>query len=1556
MMTVDEFLCALKKEHILLTEQDGKLICHVKKGDVLKDEHRLYLKQNKREILNKLRRKPDADSIRKIYGLTPLQEGLLFHGLDSAGDLSLYCQQKCWEIEKNIDIHALKESWQILFERHEVLRTRFIWQQKDKPKQEILAYVELPWLELDINNTQDDLDAFLTGDWKKGFDLSQAPLVRLTLLKVDGNPSRFLFTHHHLILDGWSSALLIQELECRYLERTAGKILDIHMASPSHSLLVEWIEKQDSRPGLQFWKEYLSGFEGASSLPLMMNKNVKNGNQSENKTTIFEFSIDPVFSRACVEFARKYGITINSLMQFSWGLLLSIYSGSNDVLFGMVSSGRTAGIDHADKIVGMCINTLPFRVKINSSLSVIEHLKQVHADIQKANVYGFLKLVDLRKYTELQPGTDFFSSLFLFENYPGRNRALSDFIPWHHRTIQEKTNLPITLQVFQELDQSLWLKLQLAHDVALRLKGRRLLQHYEGVLKWLIYHSDQSPSTCDYVSEEERIKVLQWSRGPVKKRDETVLSIYYSNPCFNSEKMLCEHHGLPLSFCLFEALTNRWANLLQSKYHVTQGNAVAFLVSEPSAAAVLILSILKLGAHYVPLHQDWPIARQRKAVTDAGVRVWVSNTDVAAYQESFQSSEMPSAMTVISYEAEAQHLEHYSEEFKSNFVPSNELVYTIYTSGTTSVPKGASVYHASVSNVIRWCEETTPVEPDSKFLIVSSLSFDLTQKNILAPICLGAELHFLPQGCFDVWEILKIIESKRITHLTCTPSVFRLIIDQAEGNNFRSLSSLKHVVFGGEKLQVPKLAAWMASGSYAASLHNSYGPTECTDIVTCFTLPQLTSNSETPEEISIGTPVPNLNVYIIGRENCLEGIGIPGEICIGGLGVGSGYISDDELTLKRFITNPINASERIYLTGDWGMWCEDGLIHFIGRRDAQIKFHGHRIDLLEIEKILNSQQDIKQSAVTVQAAEGKEKIIAYFVPLHIDEPINRELLRSRLLKELPQYMVPHLFIELSEIPLTQNGKLNRAALPDLDKAYHYALQEDFVSPETQEEQQLAKIWAEVLNQPRIGINDNFFSLGGDSILSIQVVAKARALGLRFEAHNLFQYPTIYELSKITQQGTSLSVDQGLASGSFPLSPPQAWFINQQLDNPSHFNQSFLFNFKKPVSVKLLEEALKELVKHHDALRLLFRKGCQSSDMVFYDFQENTFSQILHIENLYHLNDQGSQAIEVICNSYQASLDIEQGPVMAAVYIEGPDLEGRRLFIAIHHLVVDTYSWLIILEDFQSLVGQLELNKAISLPRKTSSYRSWVEGLQKVASLTLQKQLPYWEKLLTGYHPVPVEFNQDYFPRRDETELVHIKWTKEQTRNLLTQAHVAYNTRMNDLLLAALSLAFWRWKHIEQLWFNLEGHGREPITDGVDISRTVGWFTAFFPQKLTFDPNFYENGNNYNYARIIKSIKEQIHSIPNQGAGFGPLWCYLNGCSFNTAANNVSFNYLGQLDGTFNEGGLLLLASENKGSERSPKQRSLFQLDMNAAILDHQFTMRFRYSDKNFNAKSDRKST
>ncbi|MBL7481681.1 non-ribosomal peptide synthetase [Legionella bononiensis] len=1536
MMTVDDFFRALKKEHILLTEQDGKLICHVRKGCDLVPEYRLFLKQNKEEILKKLKHLSNSNSTKKMYGLTPLQEGLLFHSLDSSNDLSLYCQQKCWEIEHNIDLHVFKKAWQILFDRYDVLRTRFIWQQLDRPQQEIVDEVELPWFEYDIKDTSADLDTFLANDWRAGFDLMQAPLIRLILIKVNGKPCRFVFTHHHLILDGWSSTLLFQELEALYSEGVSGELSHVHSSGPSHSSLVGWLEKQDSRAGLQFWKEHLRGFAEANSLPVRLNQEVITRTLGTKQASIFEHRLDPVFSKACVEFARNNGITINALMQFSWGLLLSIYSGSNDVLFGMVSSGRTATIDDAEHIIGMCINTLPFRVKITARLSVFEHLKQVHIDIQKANMYGFLKLVDLRKYTELEAGVDFFSSLFLFENYPGRKKALSDATPWHNRTIQEKTNVPVTLQVFDELDQCLWLKLQLAPDISFQLNGKRLLYHYEGVLNWIIQHIDKSPSECDYLSEEERIKILRWSQGPVKERDKTVLSIYYANPCFNSDKILLEHDGLPLSFAAFEALTNQWANLLHSNYQVTQGDAIAFLLTEPSAAVVLMFSILKLGAHYVPLHQDWPIARQQKAVIDAGVTLWITDANAT-----LSSKELPAAITLCSYAEEVPHLEHYSKDFKADSITPHELVYTIYTSGTTGVPKGASVYHQSVSNVIRWCEETTPIELDSKFLIISSFSFDLTQKNILTPICLGAELHFLPEGHFDILAILTIIESKKITHLTCTPSVFRLLLDEAEADNFQCMSSLKHIVFGGEKLQLPKLAAWMASGFYAANLHNSYGPTECTDIVTCFTLPSGSSLSEVPREFSIGTPVPNLKVYILSKENRLEGIGVPGELCIGGMGVGCGYRSDKELTQQRFVSNPIDRAERIYHTGDWGIWREDGLIHFLGRKDAQIKYHGHRIDLTEIERVLNNQPELKQSAIALQGDEGKEKIIAYCVPLNIDEPINTEFLRTQLLQELPQYMIPHVFIELTEIPLTHNGKLNRAALPLLDREV-FELQEDFVAPVTQEEQQLAQIWAEVLGQSQIGINDNFFSLGGDSILGIQVVAKARTLGLSFEAHNLFQYPTVYELAKIAHQSKALIIDQGLASGTFPLSPPQAWFLSKQPDNPSHFNQSFLFKFKKTVAQNSLEVALKELVNHHDALRLRLRKGHQTTDVTFYDAQDHAFAPFLH-----QVKVQKEQDIEDVCDSYQASLDIEQGPVMVAVLIEGPEPKDMRLFLAINHFVVDTVSWRIILEDFQALIEQLEMKKTISLPKKTSSYRSWVEGLQQAANSTLQNELPYWEKICSGYRPVPVELNPDYFPKRHETELVHISWTKEQTQNLLTQAHVAYNTRMNDLLLAALSLAFWRWQHIEQLWFNLEGHGREPITPDVDISRTVGWFTSFFPQKLTFKTDCSDN-----YAEIIKSIKEQIRKVPNQGAGFGPLWCYLNECTLNIACN-VSFNYLGQLDSSFNEGWLLSLASENKGRERSQNHRSPFQLDLNAAILDHQFTMRVRYSPKNYREESVR---
>jgi amino acid adenylation domain-containing protein/non-ribosomal peptide synthase protein (TIGR01720 family) len=1530
MMTIDEFLRTLQKEQILLTEQDDKILCHVKKGDVLNEEYRLYIKNNKNELLKRLR---SCHSIQKSYGLTPLQEGLLFHGLNDIQDPALYCQQKCWELDKDIDIEALKNSWEILFQKHEVLRAQFIWPETDKPKQNIVQHVPLPWFEYDLNNSQEDLNDFLTKDWKKGFDLSQSPLVRLTVLKVNGEFCRFVFTHHHLILDGWSSTLLIQELENLYLEQSIGQPANAQITNhPSHSLFVEWLEQHDPQAGYQFWQKHLVGFEKKNSWPFISYKEANNKLHYE----LIKHHLNPVLSRKCIEFAKNNGITINALMQFSWGMLLSIYSGSNDILFGMVSSGRTLGMADADKIIGMCINSLPFRIRINSRYSVIEHLRQVHNDIQKANVYDYFKLVDLRKYTKLNTSGDFFDSLFVFENYPKRKQALSDTLPWHHRTIKEKTNFPITIQVFQEAKQDLWIKMQLSQPIA--SKGQRMVRHYEGILNWLIHHAQQSPNQCDYLSEEERIKILQWSQGPRKKCDPTVLSIYYANPCFNSNKILCDYLGQPLSFRDFEILTNKWANLLRAKYHATQGDAIALLLSDPSLAVVLIFAILKLGAHYVPIHHEWPYARQRKAVSNARVQLWISDINDHFSQED-------SELQVIFYQEEEPYLNDYPTPFKADNIAPDELVYTIYTSGTTSEPKGASVYHASVSNVLRWCEQTTPVEADSKFLIVSSLSFDLTQKNILAPVCLGAELHFLPNGRFDVWEILNCIKQQKITHLTCTPSVFRLILEHAENEQFKAIKSLKHIVFGGEKLRIPKLTEWMSSKFCNANLHNSYGPTECTDIVTCFTLAKLNSNDQANMEIPIGKPVPNLNVYILSRNSIIEGIGVPGELCIGGIGVGSGYISDKELSQKRFLPHPINPSERIYLSGDWGMWCEDGNIHFIGRQDSQIKFHGHRIDLSEIEKILNKQPQIKQSAVIVHGDEGKEKIIAYFVPLPADEPVNTELIRYQLRQELPQYMLPHLFIELSEIPLTHNGKVDRTALLAWD-GFAYLHQENYSAPKTEYEQKLAKIWAEVLNQTRIGIHDNFFSLGGDSILSIHIVAKARSLGLKFEAHHLFQYPTVYELAKIVHQENTLPIDQGLARGSFVLSPPQAWFMNQQTDNFSHFNQSFLFDLKQDISIDSLERALRELVKHHDALRLRFRKAQGTEYAVFYEDQPLAFTPILHTETVH----QEQQSIETLCNNYQSSLDIEQGPIMAVVYIKGSELKQHKLFITIHHLVIDSVSWRILLEDLQNLVKHFESNTPFNLPLKTSSYRSWVEGLQKAAYSKLQNELSYWQGVLFEYQALPTELSQTYFPKRHETEQIYVRWTKELTQKLLTKAHLSYNTRINDLLLAAVSLAFWRWKRIEHLWFILEGHGREPIAHEVDNSRTVGWFTSLFPQKLTFNPCFAEQGTDVNHAEIIKSIKEQLHTTPNHGAGFAPLKYYLNEPTLQVTPN-VSFNYLGQLDGSFNEGWLLSLAAEHKGFERAKNHRSPFHLEMNAAIIDQQLTMRCRYSKKNYLTES-----
>lgn len=696
----------------------------------------------------------------------------------------------------------------------------------------------------------------------------------------------------------------------------------------------------------------------------------------------------------------------------------------------------------------------------------------------------------------------------------------------------------------------------------------------------------------------------------------------------------------------------------------------------------------------------------------------------------------------------------------------------------------------------------------------------------------------------------------------------------------------------------------------------------------------------------IGRPIHNMRLYILDRWLTPVPIGVPGELCVAGPGVGRGYLHDPARTAEAFVPNPfgIEPDDRLYRTGDLARYRPDGTIEFLGRMDHQVKLRGVRIELGEIEARLQAQPGVREAVAMVREDKpGQKRLAAYVVPLD-GEVCDGEGLCRTLRGQLPESMVPSVVVPMDALPRTANGKVDRLALPVPGNAN---TEREWVAPRTSAEETLTEIWAKVLGMDRVGIHDNFFELGGDSIQALQIVARAKQAGLMLTPRHMFQYQTPGELAAVVetdQAGTDgvpvlLPAEQGPVTGEVRLTPIQHWFFERKLPNPSHWNQSLLLEITEPLDRQALNAAVHYLLRQHDMLRTRFSKD---GGVWVQQIEPDESGPLIHRVDLSTLSQHAQQtAFDAMSTEWQASLHLTEGPLLRVVWFDMGAIRPGRLLLVIHHLVVDGVSWRILLEDLHGAYLQHRQGQPIRLPDKSTSFKQWSERLSRYAqSEACMPEVSYWLDPRRAMVPaLPVD-RPDGDPTEASSETVTVSLGEAETRILLREVSAAYQTQINDVLLTALARTLAGWAESRLVLIDLEGHGREDLFPELDLSRTVGWFTAVAPVLL-------EVGSTEPPGEALKTVKEQLRLMPNRGVGYGLLRYLQRGDAADRLRNypeaRVSFNYLGQLDQSLPEGSFLGLAQESPGMEHDPHNRLPYELYINAEVLGGQLNLSWTYS-------------
>ncbi|HEU0088804.1 MAG TPA: non-ribosomal peptide synthase/polyketide synthase, partial [Pseudonocardiaceae bacterium] len=1416
----------------------------------------------------------DGRDVEDIYPLTPLQAGMLFHSLmDTEG--RAYFNQLRLRLSGVSDPQAFGAAWQRVVDRTPILRSGVVWDGVDEPLQVVHRAVTLPithydWRDLPVVDRDRELRRVLAADNAASMDLTAAPLMRMVIARLPGDEVVLVWTSHHIVLDGWSTGEVFAEVCELYAALVNDRAPELAPRRPFRDYL-QWLGQQDQREAEDYWRHVLSAFDAPTPLPC--DRQAVEAHRTESSASMpIELSVE--WSSRLHEVAKRSGLTLNTVVQGAWALLLSRYSGERDVVFGTTVAGRPAELPGVEEMVGMFINTVPTRVQVREGQGVVSWLRGLQDEQTETRRFDFVSLAQLQSWSDLPGGVSLFNSVVVFENYPIEDASSDDVdLQVHDVATLDTTTFPLTLSA--RLGDRLYF--DLAHDPTLfdTATIKRMAAHLLMLLEAIAANPDRPVSRLPMLTQAETYRVMvEWNDTDRAVPPVVLPEVFEAQAARTPDSAAVVFEGAALSYAELNERANRLARLLIER-GARPERFVALALPRSADLIVALLAVLKSGAAYLPIDSGYPAERVAFMLRDARPSLLLTTSALA--------DRLPAVAGVTELVLDcAQTVEALAGHSGDNVADGDRMsalsevnpAYVIYTSGSTGRPKGVVVTHENAVDLVLWAAADFGACGLSRVVASTSLNFDVSVFEIFSPLTVGGCIEVVP----DVLALGEPEAAQRAVSLvSAVPSALAQVLAQE-----RMAVTAQNVVLAGEALSA-RAVREIRTALPGSRIANIYGPTEATVYATAWY-----SDGTDPEQAPpIGRPITNTRVYVLDAALRPVPIGVPGELYLGGRGLARGYLSRPGLTAQRFVANPFDQpGSRLYRTGDVVRWTSAGELEYLGRADHQVKIRGFRIELGDVEAALLRHEEVAE-AVTVAREEdsGHKRLVAYFVPVP-GATVDPAQLRGFVRQVLPDYMVPSAFVPLDRFPLNPNGKLDRKALPAPD--YASAPSHGYVAPRTHAEQVLAEIWAGVLGVNRVGVEDNFFELGGDSILSIQVASRARQAGLGLMPRDLFRHPTVAALAlSVAAEVPAVVAEQGPVSGAVPLTPIQHWLFETNPIRTERFDQSIWVELAEGVQAHALQRAFEAVVGHHDALRMRYVPVEETWQ------QHNApveSAALLDRQDLSDLDGQAQDAaMRSIAGQVSAGFDLAAGPLLKAVLF---DLGvGRRpvLFVVVHHLVVDGVSWRILVEDLERAYRQAASGEVVDLGAKTTSFRQWALRLaEHVADGGFDAELSYWAGVTRGCDPA-LPLDRPGPNTKASARVVTAGLDAEQTRALLQDVPGVYRTQVNDVLLAALGRVLADWTGHDRVLVDLEGHGREELFDDVDTSRTVGWFTTLFPVALKVPAGSDPGG-------LLKSVKEQLRAVPRRGFGYGALR-YLTATSglAQQAQSQVLFNYLGQFE-------------------------------------------------------------
>lgn len=1377
----------------------------------------------------------NKDNVENIVTLTSMQQGMLFqYLLDPKSDM--YFEQLSVHLTGEVEHRAFVKAWQCVVDNNEMLRTVFRWEKLEKPVQIVLKEQELVYLQHDLSalNQHEQtqvLEEIKTNDRKQGFDLEYGANFRIHLCDLGDHEYLLLVSNHHILYDGWSTGVILSE----FLEAYNTFIDGNKPAAKDKTKFAEylkWYQTISKTEQADYWTEYLAGFERKTGLP------------TDHPTQAVIPSVGthtvrlPAELTAAIDrLVKTEKVTLSSFLTAIWGIVLQKYNNVTDVLFGTTVSGRPVEIPGIETMVGLFINTIPTRVCAGSTMPFTALLADLHHSLQERKMSTLLTpLVDIKTYSEFTESDSLFDSLLVIENYPfdQKLRAVQGQIQINNLATFSMTNYDLTLEVqtFDGIELHFQYKTPLFHVETVQ----RLASHFLHLIEEVTVEPTVMLGEIQLITSAERTQLLrEWNdTNEDFLYKDTILEVFEQKAAEAPERVAVVAAKESLTYGELNARANQLARALRNQ-GVGPNQVVGILAERSVEMLVGIFAVLKAGGAYLPLDVDYPAERIEFILQDAGVQLLLSDhTDINGIH--FHGTILD-VTDQQNFDPDMSNLECITKP--------HDLMYILYTSGSTGEPKGVMIEHASVMNIAQALHEKYPFHEGDTYLLKTSVTFDVSVSELFGWFWDHGRLAILePGGEKDPGQMMKAIKDFAVTHINFVPSMLRVFLDGLSSTDLTVLQQLQYCFVAGEALTstlVEKFCRLLPT----VRLINLYGPTEATIYATAYAIEDRFHHRSIP----IGKPISNVRAYIVDKNDHLQPIGAQGELCIAGLGLARGYLHRDELNREKFVDNPFTPDEKMYKTGDLTRWLPDGNIEFLGRIDHQVKIRGFRVELGEIEEQI-LRIDSVQSAVVLDKADhtGIHYLVAYYVA---NDPLSADKIKEQLSKKLPAYLIPTHLMQLDAMPLTSSGKLDRKSLPDVTLMSGQS--KDVRLPSTDVEVRLAKIWSSVLGMEHMDLGMNFFHLGGHSLNAIQIVTMIqKEFHLTIPLQELFQHPTIEELAKVIEAAQGLEymdIPPLPETEYYDLSSSQKrmWILDQLEPNSSAYIISHVHTFTEYMDREALEKACEALVDRHESLRTNFITVAGEP------------KQTIHSKRKFELDFVDLQAQEEA--KEMASLeairfatrpfDLKNDLLFRATLVQLGE-SHYQLLLALHHIIADGWSMDIFQQELSLLYEAYKTGRANPLHPLSIQYKDFAAWQNRMIEQGKMESLrDDWMTQL--HHPLPIlrlPWDAPYHQQDDDrTGAAYQVRVPQEVGYRLERFAQTKGVTLSAILVAAFSAYLSRLTGERDVVFAGPVTGR----DHENVKNIIGLFmnTVLFRNQVDWDESF---------EYLIERVQENLVKI------------------------------------------------------------------------------------------------